>query len=260
MKNKYFKAILDNSPESIVLIDKNHRVLAFNQVIQDVLLKYHNKIIKENDFYYPDYVIEPNRSVYLEAFHAAINGQPFNVQLLTENESVSLWFDYTMSPVYDGDELLGVTLSAKDITAQKTAELKLTDLSKKFKAVLDNTDESITLLGLDYKILALNRLSEAAIAHNTSVQAPYVGKDFRDFISSETNAFYACFPRAAAGETVTTEISYQTHAGDWLWYQTRFNPVYDEAQQLMGVSIFAKDVTAQKKLEMSLNSMFIAFA
>lgn len=40
---KYLKAILDNSPESIVLIGKNHEILAFNKTIQMVLEQYFGK-------------------------------------------------------------------------------------------------------------------------------------------------------------------------------------------------------------------------
>src|SRR6218665_2590163 len=139
----YFRAILDNSPESIVLMGKNHEVLAFNKTIREVLFEYHNREIKEGDLYYPDFVVEASQELYLQAYQSAMNGIPFYVQHLTENENVAYWFEYKMQPVYYQNELLGATLSANNITKEKEAELKIVDLSKKFKAILDNTDESI---------------------------------------------------------------------------------------------------------------------
>jgi two-component system, sporulation sensor kinase E len=251
MIEKYFKAILDNSPESIVLIGKNHEVLAYNKTIKDVLFQYFNREIKEGDFYYPDFVVEPNQKLYLEAYNSAIRGQPFWVQNLTKNENISYWFEYKMQPVYDENELLGVTLSAKNITTEKEAELKIIDLSEKLKAILDNTDESIILLDLNYKILAINKIATNTIKHDTNT-GTILGRDFREFITDKSNLFYEYYPKAINGENSLIEIPYQNTLGELLWYQTKFNLVYDQNKQPIGVSIFAKDISEKKILELSL--------
>jgi two-component system, sporulation sensor kinase E len=242
----YFKAILDNSPESIVLIGKNHEVLAFNKTIREVLYQYHNREIKEGDFYYPDFVVEDSRKLYLEAYQSAINGTPFCVQHLTENDAISYWFEYKLQPVYYENELLGVTLSANNITKQKEAELEIIDLSKKFKAILDNTDESIILLDLNYKIMAINQIALRTVPHDSS-QETLIGRDVRDFIPDKDNLFYDYYSRAVNRESTSVEIPYQNVTKDLIWYQTTFNPVYDENKQLIGVSVFAKDITEAKR-------------
>jgi len=248
---KYFKAILDNSPESIVLIGKNHEVLAYNKTIKDVLFQYFKREIKEGDFYYPDFVIESKQRLYLEAYHSAMNGKPFHVQALTENENVAYWFEYKMQPVFDEDGLLGATLSARNITVEKEAELSIIDLSEKLKAILDNTDECIILLDLNYKILAINSIAINTIIHNTHLDT-FVGKDFRTLMAGKSALFYEYYLKAVNGESSLTEISYQNVLGELLWYQTKFNSVYDKNNQQIGVSIFSKDITEKKKLELSL--------
>jgi len=253
MIEKYFKAILDNSPECIVLIDKDHRILAFNQTVSEVLYLYHNKKIKVGEYYFPDYVIESHRELYLEAFHSAINGKTFNVQNLTSSEHASFWFEYKMSPVYDGQDMLGVTLSAKNITQEKEAELKIIDISNKLRAILDNTDESITLLDLDYKILAINAVALQNIIENTNIDYDnLIGSDFRHFIPDTNNLFYKYYPKAAKGQPSHVEISYQNAHGDIIWYQTAFHPVFNNQNEQIGVSIFARNITQTKKLQQSL--------
>ncbi|ABZ92684.1 Conserved hypothetical protein [Leptospira biflexa serovar Patoc strain 'Patoc 1 (Ames)'] len=251
MISEYFKAILDNSPENIVLINKNHEVLAFNKTIKDVLFQFHQIEIKIGDLYYPNFVIEENRKLYLEAFETAINGKPFLIQNYTANENIAYWFEYKMLPVYIEDELLGVTLTAKDITAEKEAELKIIDLSEKLKAILDNTDESITLLDLNFKILAINEISAQSITKNTN-STMFVGRDFRDFIPDKENLFYQCYAKAIQGEKVSIDIPYQSFNGESIVYQTKFNPVFDRNQKQIGVSIFAKDISEKNRLEVSL--------
>ncbi|MEO6546380.1 MAG: PAS domain S-box protein [Ferruginibacter sp.] len=258
MTNAYLKAVLDNSPQSIVLIGKNHEVLVFNKSIKNVLFEFFKREIKVGDFYYPDFVVEPNRKFYLEAFEAATNGIPFQIQLHSQIEDVSIWFDYKMLPVYDEkNELLGVTLSAEDITAEKEAELKISNLSEKFKAILDNTDEAIILLDLDYKVLTLNQVAANTIQHNTNLDS-FEGRDYRAFVPDKSNKFYEFYPLAVKGESSFAELLYQNILGEKLCYQTKFNPVYDQHEKQIGVSIFAKDITDQKKLENDLSHLFDA--
>ncbi|TGK99064.1 PAS domain S-box protein [Leptospira levettii] len=251
MIEQYFRAILDNSPENIVLLGKNHEVLAFNQTIQNVLYEYHNVQLQVGDLYYPKFVIEENRDLYLEAFQSAINGKPFTTQNYTSNEKVSLWFEYKMQPVYIENNLLGVTLTAKNITAEKEAELKIIDLSEKLKAILDNTNESITLLDLNYKILAINEIGAKTLTKNTNSNT-YIANDFREYIPDKGNLFYQYYQKATRGEKNSIEIPYQNFKGESIIYQTTFNPVYDRNQIQIGVSIFAKDITEKKRLEGSL--------
>lgn len=136
MLDSYTKAILDNSPECIVLIGRNHEVLAYNKTICEVLKQYHGREIKVDDLYYPDFVIEANKKLYLDTFNEAIQGKSVTVQDLTQNENVSIWFEYRMTPVYDDSEtLLGVTLSAKDITIRKEYEIGLKESEDRFRKI-----------------------------------------------------------------------------------------------------------------------------
>jgi PAS domain S-box-containing protein len=252
MVNSYLKAILDNSPDCIVLIGRNHEVLAFNRTISEVLKQYFGREIKINDLYYPDFVIDPSKELYLDTFNKAIEGETLTVQHLTENENVSIWFEYRMTPVYDEEGILfAVSLSARDITNEKIAELKVVELSERLKAIIDNIDESITLLDLDYRILAINRLSIQTIKANTSIDAS-IGNDFRQFIPDKTNFFYEYYPKALDGQSSAKEISYKDFNGNLLWYQTRFNPVFDDKGEQIGVSIFAKDITEYKNAEIKI--------
>jgi PAS domain S-box-containing protein len=252
MVNSYLKAILDNSPDCIVLIGRNHEVLAFNRTIKEVLKQYFGREIKVNDLYYPDFVIDPSKELYLDTFNKAIQGETLTVQHLTKNENVSIWFEYRMTPVYDETGcLFAVSLSARDITNEKSAELKIVELSEKLKAILDNTDESITLLDLDYRILAINSVSKQAIKSNTNIDAS-IGNDFRDFIPDKANFFYEYYPKALKGQSSAAEISYKDFNGNLLWYQTRFNPVFGDNGEQIGVSIFAKDITEYKNAEIKI--------
>src|SRR4051794_26227811 len=102
-----FKAILDNTPESFVLISPNHKVLAFNTSIQKQLLNLVKKNIEIGDDY-RDFVVNPLKELYEDSFSKALNGEYTDVQIETPGESFSIWFEYKMNPVYKPTgELLG---------------------------------------------------------------------------------------------------------------------------------------------------------
>ncbi|MDP2176632.1 MAG: PAS domain S-box protein [Bacteroidota bacterium] len=251
MNIKLYKTILDNSQDCIVLIGKNHEVLAFNKTISDIFKVYFKIEIKVGDIYYPDFVVDELKDLYLDSFKKAMSGELVKICTLTKNANASLWFEYHLIPVYDDNELIGLTLRAKNITTEKDAQLKFEELSSNFKAILDNTDESIILLDRDYKILALNKVAEDAIKYHTDPK-DYTVKDIRDYVPDSNNLFYLNYPKALKGERIQFESSYINSKNEMIWFKSKLNPVYDDEKNLVGVSIFAKDITEQKKIELKL--------
>ena len=158
MRNSYIKAILDNSPESILLIGKHHEILAYNKTIQNVLKQFHGREIKVGDLYYPDFVLESDHQLYLDTYHKAINGESVTLQHLAESENVSTWFEYRMTPVYDDEgALLGVTLSAQDITIRKKYEIGLKESEDRFRKIANLAPIGILITNEKLKITYLNR-------------------------------------------------------------------------------------------------------
>jgi PAS domain S-box-containing protein len=118
------QAILDNAAEGIVLISKDHTVLLFNTAIKDALKSYFTKELEVGDDY-RDFVVEESMQLYLESFEKAINGTSISVEHETRNTDVTIWFLYTVNPVYDRQKkLIGVTLTATNITDRKKLELE----------------------------------------------------------------------------------------------------------------------------------------
>jgi PAS domain S-box-containing protein len=118
------QAILDNAAEGIVLISNDHTVLLFNTAIKDSLKSYFTKELEVGDDY-RDFVVEESMQLYLESFEKAINGTSISVEHETRNTDVTIWFLYTVNPVYDRQKkLIGVTLTATNITDRKKLELE----------------------------------------------------------------------------------------------------------------------------------------
>jgi two-component system, sporulation sensor kinase E len=242
------QAILDNTPESIVLISKEHKVLAYNKAIREVLIFLFNRVVQLGDDY-REFVAEGSMDLYLESVERAMKGEKIKTHHLAVTENASIWSEYTMNPVYDNDnELIGVSLSAKNIDAEKRAELKLQSLTNKLNSIIENTEEAITLLDTSCRVLLLNNVAKNLIENRYQV-VPEKGADFRQFIEETDSDFYVGFEKAINHKSSENEIWYAGADESKHCYHSKFNPVYNENKELIGVSIFATDVTEKKRIE-----------
>lgn len=129
------KAILDSTPDCVILIDQNFKVLAMNKVANEFCLSSHQKKMDEGDdfrnFIFPE--IEEDFNVN---FKRALKGGVFKFEKevsLPNNQKI--WLEFTLYPVYDtNNEMIGVSQLVKDISEykknQEDLELQYTKLKK----------------------------------------------------------------------------------------------------------------------------------
>ena len=247
-----FKAVLDNSSELIVLIDPNHRVLEFNRFAKELLFEYFKvDIQKGND--YREFVMPGIKELYENGFQTALRGERFFVEHNTVFDSLSHWFEYYLFPVYNlAEELVGVCLRGRDITAEKTAELELRSLAETFNALNENLNESVVILSKNRSVLRFNHLSKKRLAANLGKEIS-LGVDFLEFIYEDgKEIFLKNFERALQGELVESEGTYTIKSGDKIWLQTRYIPIYLDSGELLGIGILSKNINGQKMLELGL--------
>lgn len=150
------QAILDNTSDNIVLMDTNYKVLSFNKTIQKTLALYHGRDIKIGDDY-RDFVIESHMPLFLDAFKQAIKGEKFSIETNTKADEVSLWFEYRINPVYlKKGKLLGVSLTAIDITKRKLAEISFDKASKRYEKIIETSAVPLVIVDEHMSIINAN--------------------------------------------------------------------------------------------------------
>lgn len=129
------KAILDSTPDCIVLIDKNFKVLAMNKVAVEFCVSAHQKAMDEGDdfrsFIFPETSIEFNIN-FKKALEGGISKFEKEVSI-PDNQKI--WLEFTLYPVYDTkNEMIGVSQLVKDISeykkSQEDLELQYNKLKK----------------------------------------------------------------------------------------------------------------------------------
>lgn len=139
---RILQALLDHTPENIVLLNKDYRIICYNEAMRRTLRLYFHRDMELMDDY-RHYVIPDHQEVFLQSFDTAIAGGSVQIELETRGDEFSIWFEYQMHPVYSKDgELMGASLSARDITTRKIAEEKLQALNESLEQkVADRTAE-----------------------------------------------------------------------------------------------------------------------
>ncbi len=130
------KAILDSTPECIILIDKDLRILAFNQVAYHFCLEHNLVKIKEGgDF--NDCIFKSMESTFKSEILKAFKGEysKFEKEILLKGK-VSKWFEFTFCPVYDQEKnMIGVSQLIKDISESKNHLEKIENQYQKLKNI-----------------------------------------------------------------------------------------------------------------------------
>lgn len=166
-KLENLEAIFENANESIVLLDKEYKVMGFNKMARERLSENIKKrIYKGADF--RDFIHPGREKVFADLFDNALRG------IIGESEihaiginGKEVWFRSKLFPVYNkkGD-LLGISLFVLNISERKKAEIALRESEEKFRKILESVPTPIIALNRDRKIVLSNPETEKVFGYS----------------------------------------------------------------------------------------------
>lgn len=178
-------------------------------------------------------------------------GQSFRGKFCNKAKDGSLyWVDSSIVPFLDekGKVYQYISIS-HDITSQKNAEYQIKEQAEMFKAIIENTKESIYLISPDYKLIEFNTTAKERIKI-TRGKDLYIGADFRDYLFTDTtDIFYSMFEDSLNGKYRTEEINSKGINGTVFWFQSKTSPVYDLKGSLLGIRLLTESIDDRKKGE-----------
>ncbi|MFW5778209.1 MAG: PAS domain S-box protein, partial [Bacteroidota bacterium] len=170
----------------------------------------------------------------------------------------SVTFDYTISIddqeyIYEGniirfreDEILFV---ARDITKLTQQNKELVATREKLNVLLNNIQQSVTLVDEHYNIIAFNRVAgdnarkifSKGMKEGDSVLNFVVERDKKDFFKD--------FERALEGKEVYTERIFQDKTGNDAWYSFSYKKIPAHEMSQSAVILNVMDITRRKMAE-----------
>ncbi len=144
----------------------------------------------------------------------------------------------------------------KEIEERKILEEKNRNLAFLKKAILESP-LGIVVFALDknYRYLDFTLLHKQTMKEIWGVEIE-IGKNMLDFIKNERDRKKAKknFDRALNGESFILIEKYGDKKLKRNYYENRYNPIYDENKNIMGLSVFVIDITEQKRIEKDLKN------
>ncbi|GAB3199870.1 PAS domain S-box-containing protein [Pontibacter aydingkolensis] len=236
-----FKSLFDNSPDAVLVENREGIILEANQAAESLLGLPKYKILHRPVFdFLPANALEMCAGYLEDAF----NGKTVKFILTSEFEGAGkLVLEITKIPVKVDGEVLAVHSIVKDITAvtnyHETVELH----AKKLTTIFESITDAFCTIGRDWKYTYANSEFERL---TRSKKEEFIGKSFFElYQDSPTNIFYKNYRYAMqTGSSVHFE-AYSTELGMWL--SVRAFPSEE------GLSIYFVDITdrveAQRELQ-----------
>ncbi|MCP4680852.1 MAG: PAS domain-containing protein, partial [Desulfobacterales bacterium] len=162
---------------------------------------------------------------------------------------------HTQGKVYRDEQgnplsMLGIV---EDITKRKQAEEEIRRSKILLEASIESPKDMIILsLDRDYRYIFFNKTHAESMGHVFGTQ-PRIGDCIFDFMKGEADIkkVKAHYDRTLAGEG---HVAIEKYGADQLryYYEIRYNPVYDEKNEIIGVTSFAQNITERKQAEEEL--------
>lgn len=174
------EAILDNSTDGILFIDPNKRIQFFNQVA-----KRHVSVIFGVKLYFGlsiESFLNGHELFFFEQnFQSALDGKIISFEKTYPYESNKHWFLIQLAPIRnEGQEVIGVLFTAKDIDVEKKMELDLIRTEFKFQQIFDKAPLGIALIeSRTGRLMQVNHKLNEILQYNSE---ELLQLNFQDFI------------------------------------------------------------------------------
>lgn len=243
------RAIFNSSVASILLIGKNHNIKAFNNKASEIIKEVWKKEIKEGDAI-DDYVADKDLEKFNRHFDACIKGKRIKIQKkIGSHENAGNWFEINYQPVFnDKSEVMGVCLSALDITERKQAVDAIAKSEERFRSLVQNSSDLITILEPDGTIRYKSPSVTAILGYQLE---GLVGKNAFEYIHPEDiKNVREVFTEALKKQGEVVEIAFRVrHAnGNWVYLEAVGSNLLNHSE-IDGFVINSRDVTERKQQE-----------
>lgn len=243
------RAIFNSSAQSIVLIDRNYRIRDVNKTAQETVKTLWKKTIKPGDFAY-EYVSNNGLKLFNQSFYHCLQGMPVQLQQkILGDTGTEYWFEINGQPIFDEtNHIIGICLSAFNITEQKNAVEALSKSEKRFRSLVQNSSDIITILEADGTIRYQSPSVEKILGYKPQ---DLIGDNGFHYIHPEDQAVtYTLFTQALEqpGRVVEREFRFLHASGKWVTLESVGSNLLEEPG-IAGFVINSRDVTERKEQE-----------
>jgi|GEM_PF-5560446 len=256
-----FRSLVQNSGDMIAVQTRKGVLTYMTPSIVTVLGVTPDEIIGQNglESIHPD-----DHENVLQAYAAVVYGGPGATVRRTSRFHCKngewRWLEWVATNHLDDPNVQGIVLNSRDVTDRKAAEEALERSEARFRSLVQNSSDIITVLDEKGVIRYESPSVETILGHTAE---DLVGQDALAYVHpSDTEIAMRAFSRVRKGAPGTSSRStyrFRTRSGEWRWLDSiSVNRTHDPS--VNGIVMNSRDVTDQKEAEQELKHLQERFA
>lgn len=241
------KAIINSTNDSNLLINARGELINFNKAAKEGYFNYFHKdleIGRKVKELLPGEAAA-NFEIY---FPRALQGEKSSFEVERIVNGKSLWFEVSYSPVFDEEgNLIGVSKNTINITEKKQSKIKIEEQERILRFMYDSTTDACSFIDRDFRFRYLNKVSRKLSEVILGKKANIGDMAINYVLPALKPEFQQFFESVLDGAEVNVERFDGTN-----WWQVVMKPVYDNTQQILGISQNIRNITQKKRTELQL--------
>jgi PAS domain S-box-containing protein len=241
------EALINNTEDIIMSIDREFNIIEFNQVIYNIVKKSLGIELKKGDSIFTTLIPEFHEkytSLYLEIFSGKAASK---IEIHTQEiDGHTFYFETNYHPIIDHKKnIIGIAIFSKDVTERILQEEKLKTSETNLKAIIDSSAEMHFFLSPDKTVISYNKKAKEIIKQIFDKELKK-GDYFGLYAAENENivsAFEKNFEKVLNGESITYERELIFKPNLKIWFEIKYNPVKNINGKIIGVSYNMIDIT-----------------
>ncbi|MGL2962858.1 ATP-binding protein [Flavobacterium sp. RSB2_4_14] len=153
------QALINSSTDLIWSLDKEYKLIAFNEAFKANLKDYTGHEFKANDFLLPKEFFDEEYLAYWKVLYdRGLKGEKVTsgIYIPITNTDKLQWYEIDIHPMYEENEIYGIACFGKDITEKKIAIDTLAKNEKRYRDILNNLEAGVVIHNPDTSIQISN--------------------------------------------------------------------------------------------------------
>lgn len=139
-----------------------------------------------------------------------------------------------------------------DITERKVREAEINNKNERIKAIINNTSDVICSIDTDFKLTEFNSVLADTVKDTFGIDLK-PGAPMLDYIDpGKREELKSIYKKVLNGEMITNIDNYISHNGKKVFHETNYHPINNINNQIIGISIFSKNITERIKIEQKI--------
>lgn len=244
------KQLIENNLDSIILTNSVCEIEYANNVAID-LYGYTTEELKGKHINIFDV---PGNEIPAESWTILGKTGKWAGEALRKRKDGSVFYaSLSIFSIFDDEgKLIGFAGNTKDITSKVKIQEALFEKQRQLISIIDNTEDVIVSIDKDFRIVEFNQVLASFVkrGYNHIINK---GDYMLDYIDpSKHNHLISIYRRVFNGERVFDTESYNSNSKRAIHFESSYNPIIDENNEVHGISIFSKNVTGRINNEAEL--------